>query len=78
MNEFKSSAPLAAIKTGMDRGLTEKIDGLGDLGGYETKNAEGVTVLFIKGTTQVTLSVAKTGVDANAVVAAAKKIAGGF
>ena len=77
-NEFNSSAPLAAIKRGLDRGLVEKIDGLGDVGGFRTKDATGVTVLFFKGTTQVTLSVASTSANANAVVAAAKKMASGL
>ena len=77
-NELKSSAPLSAIKAAMVSSITETIAGLGDVGGFMTKNSTDVTVAFFKGTTQVTLGVSATGLNADAVVAAAKKIAGGI
>jgi hypothetical protein len=43
-----------------------------------TKTSTDVTVAFFKGTNQVTLAVSATGVNADAVVAAAKKIANGI
>jgi hypothetical protein len=43
-----------------------------------TKTSTDVTVAFFKGTTQITLAVSATSVNADAVVAAAKKIAGGI
>jgi hypothetical protein len=76
-NEFKSSAPLSDIKAAMVSSITEKVSGLGDVGGFMTKTSTDVTVAFIKGTTQVSLGVSVTGVKADAVLAAAKKIAGG-
>ena len=78
VNEFKISAAVNAIKTKMDSELVEKVDGLGDKGGFQTKGADGVTVTFIKGSTQVALIVNTTGVNADAVLAAAKKIAAGL
>ena len=77
-NEFKSSAPLSDIKAAMVSSITENIDGLGDVGGFMTKTSTDVTVAFFKGTNQVTLIVSATGVNADAVVAAAKKIADGI
>jgi hypothetical protein len=77
-NELKSSAPVSEIKAAMVSSITETIAGLGDVGGFMTKNSTDVTVAFFKGTTQVTLGVSATGVNADAVVAAAKKIAGGI
>jgi hypothetical protein len=77
-NEFKSSAPLSDIKASMVSSITENIDGLGDVGGFMTKTSTEVTVAFFKGTNQVTLDISATGVNADAVVAAAKKIAGGI
>jgi hypothetical protein len=62
----------------MLKDIVETIPGLGDGGGFETKSADAVTVVFIKGSTLISLTVAATGVNADAVVAAAKKIAGGI
>jgi hypothetical protein len=76
-NELNSSAPAAEIKAAMVGSLTEQIAGLGDVGGFMTKTSTDVTVAFFKGSTQVTLAVSATGVNADAVVAAAKKIANG-
>jgi len=77
-NEFKSTAPVSDIKAAMVSSTTEKIDGLGDVAGFMTKTSTDVTVAFFKGTNQVTLAVSATGVNADAVVAAAKKIANGI
>ena len=77
-NELKSSAPASDIKAAMVASLTESIGGLGDVGGFITKTSTDVTVAFFKGTTQVTLGVSATGVNADAVAAAAKKIADGI
>jgi hypothetical protein len=77
-NELKSAAPLAAIQAEMVKSITETIPGLGDVGGFETKTATTVSVVFIKGSTQISLSVSSAAVSADAVVAAAKKIAGGI
>jgi hypothetical protein len=77
-NEFKSSAPVSDIKAAMVSSITETIAGLGDVGGFMTKTSTDVTVAFFKGTNQVTLAVSATGVNADAVVAAAKKIADGI
>ena len=77
-NEFKSSAPLSDIKAAMVSSISLKIAGLGDVGGFMTKTSTDVTVAFFKGTNQVTLAVSATGVNADAVVAAARKIAAGI
>jgi hypothetical protein len=77
-NEFKTSAPLSDIKASMVSSITETIAGLGDVGGFMTKTSTDVTVAFFKGTNQITLAVSATGVNADAVVAAAKKIANGI
>jgi hypothetical protein len=77
-NELKTSAPVSEIKAAMVSSITESIGGLGDVGGFTTKTSTDVTVAFFKGTTQVTLGVSGTSVNADAVVAAAKKIAGGI
>lgn len=77
VNEVKISAAIDSIKSSLAGDLVEKIDGLGDAGGFQTKDADAVSVVFIKGSTQVLLSVSATGVNADAVAAAAKKIAGG-
>ena len=77
-NELNSTAPVSDIKAAMVSSLSEKIDGLGDVAGFMTKNSTDVTVAFFKGSTQVTLGVSATGVNADAVVAAAKKIAAGI
>ena len=77
-NELNSSAPMSDIKAAMVSSITENIDGLGDVGGFMTKTSTDVTVAFFKGTNQVTLAVSATGVNADAVVAAAKKIANGI
>jgi hypothetical protein len=77
-NELNSSAPASDIKAAMVSSLTESIGGLGDVGGFMTKTSTDVTVAFFKGTTQVTLAVSATSVNADAVVAAAKKSADGI
>ena len=77
-NELNSSAPMSDIKSAMEGSITEKVTGLGDVGGFMTKTSTDVTVAFFKGTNQVTLAVSATGVNADAVVAAAKKIADGI
>jgi hypothetical protein len=77
-NELSSSAPMSEMKAAMVSSLTESISGLGDGGGFMTKTSTDVTVAFFKGTTQITLAVSATSVNADAVVAAAKKIAGGI
>jgi hypothetical protein len=77
-NQFMSSAPVSEIKAAMVSSITESISGLGDVGGFTTKTSTDVTVAFFKGTSQVTLGVSGTGVNADAIVAAAKKIAGGI
>ena len=66
----------ATIKKDLNDTGVEKIDGLGDLGVFETKDAGTVSVVFLKGNTQVLLTVSGTSVNADAVAAAAKKIAG--
>ena len=76
--ELKAAAPASEIKAAMLQSVIETIPGLGDGGGFETKSADAVTVVFIKGSTLISLTVAATGVNADAVVAAAKKIAGGI
>jgi hypothetical protein len=77
-NELNSTAPMSDIKAAMVGSLSEQIAGLGDVGGFMTKNSTDVTVAFFKGTTQVTLGVSAAGMNADAVVAAAKKIADGI
>jgi hypothetical protein len=77
-NELKSSAPMSEIKAAMAGSITETIAGLGDVGGFMTKTSTDVTVAFFKGTNQITLAVSATSVNADAVVAAAKKIADGI
>ena len=77
-NEVKSSAPLSDIKAAMVSSITESIPGLGDVGGFITKTSTEVSAAFFKGTTQVTLGVSATSVNADAVAAAAKKIADGI
>ena len=77
-NELKSSAPIDAMKAEMVASITETIPGLGDVGGFATKTAEGVTVVFMKGSTQISIIVSTPSVNADAVVAAAKKIAAGI
>ena len=76
--ELKAAAPVSEIKATMVKDIVETIPGLGDSGGFETKTADAVSVTFIKGSTIVLLSVSTTGVNADAVVAAAKKIADGI
>jgi len=76
--ELKAAAPASDIKAAMLKDIVETIPGLGDGGGFETKTADAVTVTFIKGSTVVLLTVTATGVNADAVVAAAKKIADGI
>jgi hypothetical protein len=76
-NEFNSSAPLSDVKASMVSSITESISGIGDVGGFMTKTSTDVTVAFFKGTTEVTLAVSATSVNADVVVAAAKKIASG-
>ena len=75
---LNSSAPLTAMKAEMVASITETISGLGDVGGFVTKTATDVTVVFIKGSTQVSLIVSTTAANADAVAAAAKKIAAGL
>ena len=77
-NELSSSAPMSEMKAAMVSSLTESISGLGDVGGFMTKTSTDVPVAFFKGTTQITLAVSATSVNADAVVAAAKRIAGGI
>src|SRR5450759_4750794 len=76
--ELKAAAPVSEIKAAMLKDIVETIPGLGDGGGFQTKSADAVPVTFIKGSTLISLTVAATGVNADAVVAAAKKIAGGI
>jgi hypothetical protein len=76
--ELKATTPVSDIKAAMLETVVETIPGLGDGGGFETKSADTVTVVFIKGSTVISLTVAATGVNADAVAAAANKIAGGL
>jgi hypothetical protein len=76
--ELKTTAPVSDIKAAWLKEIVETIPGLGDGGGFQTKTADTVTVYFIKGSTLISLTVTGTGVNADAVVAAAKKIAGGI
>jgi len=76
--ELKAAAPASEIKAAMLQSVIETIPGLGDGGGFETKTADAVTVAFIKGSTLVSLTVSGTSVNADAVAAAAMKIAGGI
>ena len=76
VSEVKISAALDAIKTDLNKTAVEKIDGLGDLGVFETKDANAVSVVFLKGNKQAFITVSGTSVNADAVAAAAKKIAG--
>jgi hypothetical protein len=76
--ELKPAAPASEVKAAMLKSVVTTIAGLGDGGGFETKTADAVTVTFIKGSTLVVLSVSATGVNADAVAAAAKKIADGI
>ena len=78
VNELKISAAISAIKGKLEGDLKEKIAGLGDVGGFQTKTPDAVSVVFIEGNTQVLLQVSATGVNADAAAAAAKKIAGGL
>lgn len=77
-NELKSSAPIDAMKAEMVASITETIPGLGDVGGFVSKTAADVTVVFIKGSTQISLIVSTPAVNADAVAAVAKKIAAGL
>jgi hypothetical protein len=77
-NELKAAAPASEIKAAMMASVVEPIAGLGDGGGFQSKTAAAVSVVFIKGSTVISLSVAATSVNADAVVAAAKKIANGL
>jgi hypothetical protein len=77
-NGLKSSAPMSEIKAAMAGSITETIAGLGDVGGFMTKTSTDVTVAFFKGTNQITLAVSATSVNADVVVAAAKRIADGI
>src|ERR1035437_5954465 len=76
--ELKATAPVSAIKAAWLKDVVETIPGLGDGGGFQTKSADTVTVQFIKGSTLISLTVTATGVNADAAVAAAKKIAAGL
>lgn len=76
--ELKATAPVSEIKAAWLKDIVETIPGLGDGGGFLTKSADTVTVQFIKGSTLISLTVTATGVNADAVVAAAKKIADGI
>jgi hypothetical protein len=76
--ELTATAPVSDIKAAMLKDIVETIPGLGDGGGFQTKSADTVTVQFSKGSTIVLLTVTGTGVNADAVVAAAKKIADGI
>jgi hypothetical protein len=76
--ELTAAAPASDIKAAMLESVVETVPGLGDGGGFETKTADAVTVVFIKGSTLISLSVSATAVNADAVVAAAKKIAAGL
>jgi len=76
--ELTATAPVSAIKAAWLKDIVETIPGLGDGGGFQTKSADTVTVQFIKGSTLISLTVTATGVNADAVVAAAKKIADGI
>jgi hypothetical protein len=76
--ELKAAAPASEIKAAMLQSVIETIPGLGDGGGFETKTANAVTVVFIKGSTLISLTVSGTSVNADAVAAAAKKIADGI
>lgn len=78
VNEVKITAAISAIKGKLEGEFVEKIAGLGDVGGFETKTPDAVSVVFIKGNKQVLLSVSRTGVNADAAAAAAKKIADGL
>ena len=76
VTELKIDAALAAAKESIDSSIEEKIDGLGDSGGFSAKaGADGIGVAFIKGKTTVLLSVGTPGANADAVAAVAKKIA---
>jgi hypothetical protein len=77
-NELQSSAPVSEIKAALVSSITESIAGLGDVGGFITKTPTDVTVAFFKGTNQITLAVSAASVNADAVLAAAKKIADGI
>jgi hypothetical protein len=76
--ELNAAAPASEIKAAMLASVVTTIAGLGDGGGFETKTADAVTVVFVKGSTLISLSVSATGVNADAVAAAAKKIADGI
>jgi hypothetical protein len=78
VQELKAAAPASEVKAAMLKSVVTTIAGLGDGGGFETKTADAVTVTFIKGSTLVVLSVSATGLNADAVAAAAKKIADGI
>jgi hypothetical protein len=68
-----TDADLADAKTAID--IREKINGLGDSGAFMDLASDSVAVQFIKGETAVWLSVGTTVVNADALVAVAKKIA---
>jgi hypothetical protein len=76
--ELNAAAPASEIKAAMLASVVTTIAGLGDGGGFETKTADAVTVVFVKGSTLISLSVSATGVNADAVAAAAKKMADGI
>lgn len=74
-DELKIDAALAAAKESIDANVNEKIDGLGDSGGFSEKGSDSITVEFIKGKVTVQLTIATPGVNADAAAALAKKIA---
>jgi hypothetical protein len=74
VSELKIDVAVEAAKKAASTELKEKIDGLGDTGGFTEKGSDSVGILFIKGKTTALLTVASTGVNADAVAAVAKKI----
>lgn len=76
VTELNIDAALAAAKSEMDSQFVEKIDGLGDNGGFSQKNgSDGTGIIFIKGKSVVVFGVGTADVNADAVAALAKKIA---
>lgn len=76
VTEVNIDAALTAAKSEMDSQFVEKINGLGDNGGFSQKNgSDGTGIIFIKGKSVVVFGVGTADVNADAVAALAKKIA---
>jgi len=78
VNELKIDPAIEAAKGSINDMITQKIDGLGDAGGFIQNDSDAIGVALIKGKSTVVLTVFSAGADPNAVAAMAKKIAAGL